>query len=633
MSNAVVTVSSSMNPLILSLVENGKTLSSQLKKAKNQTKIEDNSSTITRQERLKIIHEDVQKVVHQALEKIESHQLPSSFPETIIPKLYQKIQTILHNFIKHDTNNASKYEELAKIVNDKKQSLAVGASPQPGVQPHHSASLARSSTQLEASSTSNDQLEDGFASLGDTEKSCLICFYLFSAGKEIKKREPIHLWIGMNLVQNQSEGAQKLAKLVANGFIERTIGNKMLCNRYKMNGNVRYMVAPKVNIKEEGPWLIMDHQPQQQQQQQQHQQSQNSQPASNNPVPAVVQQKSFLNRISTFNQKGQDDKDVTGTLVLNIRENFLGGTTFKRLSDKKSTVKVLHLGSWDHNHKRYIMVEDIEALKALIKQMGQVTYLSLEGISGIVKLPDSVYKLEYLKVLDLRACPNLESLSEGIDSLKQLTHLDLSECYLLAYIPKGITSLTELRVLKGFVINPEDTQGRGNNGKAKGKNASPTALFSDLLKLKKLVKLTIRTRRINFPTTDDFVTLSSMELLENLRVAWVWSSADGPSDSASATFPPSLKKLELQAAPEDTMSRLLRLISEDTKSSLEKLYIRGGRFWDLGMEMHCFQHVHTVRLRYLPELRINWDEFIDIFPKTNPSGSFGMPQSHLLPMR
>lgn len=52
--------------------------------------------------------------------------------------------------------------------------------------------------------------------------------------------------------------------------------------------------------------------------------------------------------------------------------------------------------------------------------------LSLQGISRINKLPDSIRKLKNLSILDLKACHNLEALPDGIASLKKLLHFNIS---------------------------------------------------------------------------------------------------------------------------------------------------------------------------------------------------------------
>ncbi|XP_021726027.1 disease resistance RPP13-like protein 4 [Chenopodium quinoa] len=547
------------------------------------------------------IHDKLRNEVEELLEKLENPQLPPSFPETIIPKIIEKIQVTVQNFIKLDSDNATKYEDLAKKINkwkSKKQSSSETSLPE---QPCESPT--GDSTQHVTSTFDDHQFER----LTDKQKMCLICWCLFPAGMEIKKRELILWWIALDLIDGPHKCDENLAEFVEKGFIERTItGNKKLCNSYKMNNNVHSKVSQeissfvKIETDERSVWSAMNLQPQQQQ-----------------PHQPAKPKRGLTKSMSLPKLTKLDDTNVPSSLVINKEENSLSAQTLEWVNKKKN-VKVLHLGSWDHNPKRYILVEDIEVLKGL-RNMGHLTCLSLQGISGIVELPESVYKLDSLKILDLRACPNLESLSEGIESLNQLTHLDLSECYLLDLIPRGIASLTKLQVLKGFVINPEDLNqvGVDGNEKKKKKNVPKTALFSDLSKLKELMKLTIRTRRMNFPTIQDFETLFAMEKLTALRILWVRSSAAVPCATAATRFPKSLKKLQLQAAPKNTLPFLLWSISKYTGSSLEKLYIRGGQRSDLDLdpEQHYFRNVHTVRLRYLPELTIHWDEFRKFFPK------------------
>ncbi|CAO2820651.1 unnamed protein product [Amaranthus hypochondriacus] len=627
-----MSISSSVNPLIFSLIEDGKALPQLLRDAKKPENLPNIRSKLT-------------PLINNILKTLQHPQIPSSCPENVIPKLFDKIQSTLQKFIDIDHTNSSFYQKLVSDINDVKSrtKFSTVRSSSPVVDLPSSGALAADSESTHEALTEDDYPNrDQLGRLDDNEKKCLICFCLFSAGIEVKKREPIHLWIGMDLIKDSIEGADMLAKLVAEGFIERTIGKKKLCNRYNMNKHVLDMVVKDMNIhiNDKGSLSILQQkhqleQPEPQQQPLQHSSS------------VLTRRPTFVERVGSLIFKdGQDEINyLAGTLVLNKTENMLDARTSDRIPTKRNNIKALHLGIWDNNPKRYIMVEEMDALKGLLKSMGNVCFLSLEGISGIVELPDSVYKLENLKVLDLRGCPNLESLSEGIQSLKQLTHLDLSECYLLDHIPAGIGSLTELRVLKGFVINPEEAQDINENeneseNENENENAdherssttiSSSASFSELLRLKKLMKLTIRTRRMNFPTSNDLDVLNQMEKLTNLKIAWVWSSIKSPIAGASGRFPKSVKKLELQAASEHTMSRLLRLISEDSENSLEKVYIRGGRVRDLGMEMHNFGEVHTVRLRYLPELRIDWDEFKMYFPKLSRLEILGCPNLIFFP--
>ncbi|KAI6703718.1 hypothetical protein NL676_012854 [Syzygium grande] len=122
---------------------------------------------------------------------------------------------------------------------------------------------------------------------------------------------------------------------------------------------------------------------------------------------------------------------------------------------KLKNLHVLYLGSWQDLANHHIEVEGTEFLKGL-KHMKHLQFLSLQGISRISELPDSICKLTSLKILDLNACHNLELLPTKFGALKKLTHLDISQCYLLDHIPKELSLLRQLQVLKGFVIGSED---------------------------------------------------------------------------------------------------------------------------------------------------------------------------------
>ena len=126
--------------------------------------------------------------------------------------------------------------------------------------------------------------------------------------------------------------------------------------------------------------------------------------------------------------------------------------------------------------------------------------LSLQGVSRIEELPNSKGKITNLRILDLKACHNLEALPDGTALLKKLSHLDISECYLFCE-PKEIASLSELRVLKVYVIenleSSRDNNYQGLPQKCFGGICAPQmrdlCTLEDLIKLKKLRKLSIRT--------------------------------------------------------------------------------------------------------------------------------------------
>lgn len=294
--------------------------------------------------------------------------------------------------------------------------------------------------------------------------------------------------------------------------------------------------------------------------------------------------------------------------------------------------KVIHLGSW-HSSMDYVVVQgnlkDLGSL--LLKEYNYLRFLSFQGMSGIDKLPQSIYKLSNLKVLDLKACQDLRRLFDhGIESLKELMCLDLSECYLLEEIPKYITSLEKLRVLKGFKINDESD--------SESKDVKHYVTFQDLSRMKNLIKLSIRTRKMEFPTNKDVHTLRQMNQLKKLQITWV-QSASRTIDVDKQTnrevfdeeFPSSLEKLQLVAAPEMIISRLLQLISNSPKNKLKKLYIIGGGIWKIDPNECCFPQVRNVRLRRLPKLHNNWDDFRFLFPKLTSLEMFECPNLIFFP--
>ena len=174
---------------------------------------------------------------------------------------------------------------------------------------------------------------------------------------------------------------------------------------------------------------------------------------------------------------------------------------------KMKKAKVVCLGSWPGSAKPHIEVESMEFLKGLMNSK-DLRFLSLQGVSRIKELPDSIGKHSSLVILDLKECHNLEMLPEEITKLKELRYLDLSDCYLLARMPKGLGALSELVVLKGFVIsNPR----RKNSG-----------TLNDLMGLKKLRKLTINASSEEFHTEKGLHALEELgkNALRKLTIAW-----------------------------------------------------------------------------------------------------------------
>ena len=312
---------------------------------------------------------------------------------------------------------------------------------------------------------------------------------------------------------------------------------------------------------------------------------------------------------------------------------------------RMKNVNVLYLGSWkssdQHNIENqssdqvrkvslenHIAVENIEFLEGL-KHMKCLRLLSLQGISRINELPDSIGKLINLRILDLKACHSLEALPDGIALLKKLSYLDISECYLLDSMPKGIASLSELEVLKGFVIgnleSNRDNNSQGPTQKFLGGMCFPqkrdSCTLKELTKLKKLTKLSINTSSKAFSREEELGALKNLKALRKLAIAWSFNSKHKengvPSglNSQNETWglPENLEKLALQSFPDsDTPNWLM----PRKLKSLKKLYIKGGKLINLGQmqQGNAKWTVEILRLKYLGEFNMRWEDLRESFP-------------------
>jgi hypothetical protein len=317
-----------------------------------------------------------------------------------------------------------------------------------------------------------------------------------------------------------------------------------------------------------------------------------------------------------------------------------------------------HIEEQHHNvrqgsHKNHIEVESTEFLKGFFKGLKNVKcfrLLSLQGISRISELPNSIGNLTNLRILDLKACYDLEALPDGIASLKKLSHLDISGCYLLDYMPKGLASLSELQVLKGFVIgNLESDRDNTHQGLPQpflGGLCFPQnrdlCTLEDLIGLKKLSKLSINTRSKAFPTEKELKALRKLEALRKLAIAWSVDSKKKENGAAKPTRAPSrlnriitglnriitgmrrdtetpelptkLEKLELQCFPHTgTPDWLIPRKLE----RLKKLYIRGGKLINLGQTQERNENwkVEILRLKHLHEFNMDWNKLQRSFPE------------------
>uniref|UniRef100_A0A2N9FVK4 Disease resistance R13L4/SHOC-2-like LRR domain-containing protein n=1 Tax=Fagus sylvatica TaxID=28930 RepID=A0A2N9FVK4_FAGSY len=475
--------------------------------------------------------------------------------------------------------------------------------------------------------------QDVFKDLDITLKLCCLSFAVLPANVVVKRRLLINLWVGEGSVDPPADDIadEILTKLEAKGFIDPVKESHKL---FKMQPYLHHLV---IKLAEEAQLLDYD----------------------SNGNPTI--KSSLCNRACLVNaEEGTSEQELAPNLdnledlhtIFNVNEPFPDlrfECSAKKVKlnivewfSKMKNLNVLYLGRWQSpdqhhiegqssdkpdvvrltSHKNHIEVESTEFLKGL-KNMKCLRLLSLQGISRIDELPNSIGKLTNLRILDLKACHNLEALPDGIASLKKLLYLDISGCYLLDDMPKGLASLSELRVLKGFLTGNLDSKN--------------SCTLEDLVGLKNLSKFSINTRSTDFPTKEELKALGKLEALRKLAIVWgvkkqendvptsegavnsVNNGAANPTGAPSGVksesinrrdgLPTKLEKLELQCLPHTGVPDWL---IPGRLGSLKKLYIRGGKLNNLSSDGW---KVEILRLKYLNEFNMNWNELQTSFPE------------------
>ncbi|GMP74954.1 hypothetical protein CsSME_00032196 [Camellia sinensis var. sinensis] len=428
-----------------------------------------------------------------------------------------------------------------------------------------------------------------------TLRNCLLCFLRFPEMVSIKKKFIIYWWIGEGFLPPNPEdqktkdeialgkteedfGNEILGELIAKDFIEPIYKNcSLFTNSYRMLPFIRSTLT----IMAEGFGF--------------------------SPVYTLGPD------TPNFAQYNECQ------CLLNVDAAIIDGGP--KLFLKMDHFKILYLGRWQRSVTHHIEVANAKILHGL-KNMNQLRFLSLRGISLIAELPQFISRLTSLKILDLKACHNLVVVPDGIGLLKNLTHLDMSECYLLEHMPKGIGSLSQLQVLKGFII------GHSNDKKS--------CTTDDLTKLTKLRKLSICMSTSKEFSTSKSLGLEKIKTLQKLKISWPGYNLQGETadtlwqeraysqpramPTRSLTFnewhsepimelPCSLQKLEVVCFPEKITDR--QLMFENLKN-LKKLYIIGGPLRYLGPSEGTT--VEILRFKYLSEFEMQWSDLRIFLP-------------------
>ncbi|KAI7999972.1 Disease resistance RPP13-like protein 4 [Camellia lanceoleosa] len=584
----------------------------------NTTQIDEPTTTTTNRSHSEA--EALSKLIKADLNSIDTASERITKYRDQIKPLWERFE----NLEEEARGSADEYRELKKMVKKLKKQISSKHMDEPDesdaalhVRSNGSANInganAGNNEAIEQSWNS-EQFLTRYRELELQLRFCLLCFSVFPENVEINKRVMIYWWIGEGFVPPiGSEGRGKTPeqfaneffdKLIEKGFIETVCKNPRLgMNICKMNPSVRPMV---IEIAKGTNFFNFDDES-------------NAEEYYHSDSLRACLKGGGLTKIQ--------DLGKLHTLF-NVDETILD---FKpEWFSTMKNVKVLYLGRWQTSPTHHIEVEDITAMKKRnanvldgLENVIQLQFLSLQGISRVTELPRSILKLKKLTILDIRACHNLQVIPNQIRWLKNLTHLDMSECYLLDLMPKGLASLSKLEVLSGFVVG--DSRG--------------SCTLDDLRKLKKLRKLSIHTGVNAFPSDTDLSALSKFKALTKLTIAWGRGSVKPAAEQGSAAtknalkrtlafkrvsnaeLPSGLIKLDLQCFPRmNTPSWLSPL----TLKNLKKLYIRGGKFSDLGqfqklnnVEKAKWVEVKELRLKYLNDLEMDWSELLTLFPNLN----------------
>ncbi|KAH0723599.1 hypothetical protein KY285_006142 [Solanum tuberosum] len=483
------------------------------------------------------------------------------------------------------------------------------------------------------------EFKTSFNLLNSEHKQCLLCFALFPNGATIKKRLLMYWWIGEGFIRsdvNAEADAEKVLKeLISKNFIHPVYDKcpfKKKAHSYKLHP----LVHAAVPILAEKDNFIDSDDPMRG-----HTRFLRSCLVSRKDKKSESHGK---NKSNSNTPSKSDNSKPMAHVVFNLNETFLR-LKHEWLIEMKH-VNILYLGRWDSTSKKHIEVEETKDLEGLAN-LKYVKFLSLQGISGITEIPESISKLWNLNVLDLRACHSLEVIPRGIGSLHNLTHLDLSECYLLSGMPKGLGALTNLVVLKGFEV--EDSTDK-----------SHSCTLNDLLAMKNLSKLSIHTQIEDFPRRSDLSVLVNFKQLRILTIEWginlfgnrdsssvpkhggivrtlnrliTREKEDGNVSYLTLGFPPILEKLDLKCYPKRSAATWLK---PENLRKMNKLYIRGGELGDLGQfefgaDPKRWNNVKTLRLKYLLEMEMEWMEFRELFPEVEYLEKVKCPKLTMFP--
>ncbi|KAJ3678637.1 hypothetical protein LUZ60_002440 [Juncus effusus] len=476
-----------------------------------------------------------------------------------------------------EDNECDTYCELMDILSNLQ---AIMKKITPSKEHHEEKSKSSNHEKGESSKTGSKQqdgIDDSYVpfigeimnSLDPQLRHCLYCLTIFPENAIIKRRLLVYWWIGLKLVRSEQIGGLLFDDLV-------NIDILIPYETRKHNNIVdKCTVEPIVHKK-----LISSYWRER----------------------FIINEKNESSLQTCTIRKNNLD---VGT-ILNVGQEYLKSDVIKSNGGVKRMM-VMQVGQWRCVDCHHIEADKTDFLNEVIPDL---TYLSLQNISRITELPESIGNSTSLMILDVRACHNLEKLPPKIKILKNLTHLDVSMCYLLDHIPRWISNLYNLEVFKGFVIGSS-----GNKNRCR---------LSDISRLLKLRKLSINIGH-DSESAKELNSLKNLSGLRSLTITWgIEEKENGRGEQEKSkimepenpplkqkeearinalanTFPKDLEKLDLRCFPNVNAPDWLN--PEELKN-LKRLYIRGGKL----AELRCSKtdsawEVKTLRLRFLKNLK------------------------------
>ena len=225
-----------------------------------------------------------------------------------------------------------------------------------------------------------------YDSLDARTKLCLLCFALIPENEVVKKRFFVYWWVGEGLINSplgseektyEEMGDEIFEKLVKMGCVEAVNKkHRKVADSYKMNPFIR---SAMIEFAKDAGFFDFDDK--------------------GNPTAdfskcyracLVLNHRSqkLLRIGSKLDLEKMPEKLET---IFNVNEPYPDFFELEWFSKLKN-VKVLYLGRWQNSAKHHIEVESSEFLNGL-RSMKFLRFFSLQGISRITKLPDSVCKL------------------------------------------------------------------------------------------------------------------------------------------------------------------------------------------------------------------------------------------------